>query len=147
MCVSSTPSSSDPIDLTKEDDALQKALALSIQDMQRQQVAGGGQISLEEQELSRALEASLADNQSALANLGLPSLSIFVDPLNPFERRREGETPVGLKNVGNTCWFSAVIQSLFHIPVFKELILSYSSVPEPNGITEVGTLGGWSDHG
>ena len=42
---------SDPIDLTQDsqDDDLQKALALSLQDMQHQ----GGVISLEEQELSK----------------------------------------------------------------------------------------------
>lgn len=42
---------SDPIDLTQDsqDDDLQKALALSLQDMQYQ----GGVISLEEQELSK----------------------------------------------------------------------------------------------
>ena len=34
----------------------------------------------------------------------------FVDPLNPHERQRVDLWPVGLKNVGNTCWFSAVIQ-------------------------------------
>jgi len=37
----------------------------------------------------------------------------FVDPLNPHERKRIGRWPVGLKNVGNTCWFSAVIQVCF----------------------------------
>lgn len=41
----------DPIDLTQEDNALQKALALSLQDMQ--QSTSGAQISLEDQELSR----------------------------------------------------------------------------------------------
>jgi len=45
-----------------------------------------------------------------MARLGLPVSSVFVDPLNPFERKRKGLTPVGLKNIGNTCWFSAVIQ-------------------------------------
>ena len=34
----------------------------------------------------------------------------FVDPVNPYERQRQDGCPVGLKNVGNTCWFSAVIQ-------------------------------------
>ena len=34
----------------------------------------------------------------------------FIDPLNPHERKRTDGWPVGLKNVGNTCWFSAVIQ-------------------------------------
>ena len=41
----------DPIDLTQEDNALQKALALSLQDMQHN--TSGAQISLEDQELSR----------------------------------------------------------------------------------------------
>lgn len=67
-------------------------------------------ISLEEQELSRALEASLAENSAALTKKRMPPQSLFVDPLNPHERKRKGEWPVGLKNIGNTCWFSAVIQ-------------------------------------
>ena len=33
--------------------------------------------------------------------------------------------PVGLKNVGQTCWFSAVIQSLFYLPAFRSLVLNY----------------------
>ncbi|XP_016852171.1 ubiquitin carboxyl-terminal hydrolase 28 isoform X4 [Anolis carolinensis] len=40
--------------------------------------------------------------------------------------RRNGEWPVGLKNIGNTCWFSAVIQSLFQLPEFRRLVLSYT---------------------
>ena len=39
-----------------------------------------------------------------------PVLALFQDPKNPHKRRRVGQTPVGLKNIGNTCWFSAVIQ-------------------------------------
>lgn len=38
----------------------------------------------------------------------------FVDPLNPHERKRDGNWSVGLKNVGNTCWFSAVVQVKIH---------------------------------
>ncbi|CAI5795375.1 ubiquitin carboxyl-terminal hydrolase 28 isoform X1 [Podarcis lilfordi] len=34
-----------------------------------------------------------------------------------------------MKNIGNTCWFSAVIQSLFQLPEFRRLVLSYS-LPE-----------------
>lgn len=46
--------------------------------------------------------------------------------------------PVGLKNVGSTCWFSAVIQSLFYLPVFRNLVLNFQSSKlvraAPNGL-------------
>uniref|UniRef100_A0A8D2DJB8 Ubiquitin carboxyl-terminal hydrolase n=1 Tax=Sciurus vulgaris TaxID=55149 RepID=A0A8D2DJB8_SCIVU len=45
---------------------------------------------------------------------------------NPSDWRRADGWPVGLKNVGNTCWFSAVIQSLFQLPEFRRLVLSYN---------------------
>ncbi|NXM74534.1 UBP28 hydrolase, partial [Serilophus lunatus] len=40
--------------------------------------------------------------------------------------RRADNWPVGMKNIGNTCWFSAVIQSLFQLPEFRRLVLGYS---------------------
>ncbi|RNA04444.1 ubiquitin carboxyl-terminal hydrolase 28 isoform X1 [Brachionus plicatilis] len=38
---------------------------------------------------------------------------------------REDGRPCGLRNVGNTCWFNSIIQSLFHLPGFREIILSF----------------------
>ncbi|XP_071625088.1 ubiquitin carboxyl-terminal hydrolase 28 isoform X5 [Heliangelus exortis] len=43
--------------------------------------------------------------------------------------RRVGDWPVGMKNIGNTCWFSSVIQSLFQLPEFRRLVLGYSLPP------------------
>ncbi|NXH14677.1 UBP28 hydrolase, partial [Bucco capensis] len=40
--------------------------------------------------------------------------------------RRVDDWPVGMKNIGNTCWFSAVIQSLFQLPEFRRQVLGYS---------------------
>lgn len=72
----------DPIDLTQEDNALQKALALSLQEMQHT----GTQISLEDQDLSRwttesesyILPFTLPWNNNYYVNLKLPkNLSII----------------------------------------------------------------------
>uniref|UniRef100_A0A8C0R8F4 Ubiquitin carboxyl-terminal hydrolase n=1 Tax=Canis lupus dingo TaxID=286419 RepID=A0A8C0R8F4_CANLU len=50
---------------------------------------------------------------------------VWRDSRNPYDRKRQDKAPVGLKNVGNTCWFSAVIQSLFNLLEFRRLVLNY----------------------
>ncbi|XP_035217792.1 ubiquitin carboxyl-terminal hydrolase 25-like, partial [Stegodyphus dumicola] len=113
------------IDLTndgadKEDD-LKKAIALSLKEQEK---VLGGQVSMEDQDISRVVEASLAETKAV--GTKRKRGEVWQDPLNPHDRKRNGDWPVGLKNVGNTCWFSAVIQSLFHLPIFRRLVLSYS---------------------
>lgn len=118
------PGKPETIDLTKDkDEDLEKAIALSLQEAQG--------ITAEEQDISRVLEASLAENKSGLKRKRGDPLVRFVDPVNPYERQRQDGCPVGLKNVGNTCWFSAVIQSLFHLPVFRRLVLNYNPPIDP----------------
>ena len=56
------------------------------------------------------MEQSLAETREAAQMMGMSSVTFFTDPLNPHERKRRGKTPVGLKNLGNTCWFSVVVQ-------------------------------------
>lgn len=56
---------------------------------------------------SRVLEASIAENKATLKR---SHPEVWSDSPNPHDRKRTGNVPVGLKNVGNTCWFSAVIQ-------------------------------------
>lgn len=58
----------------------------------------------------RVIEASIAESKKGHSHDLRQSSLFFVDPANPHERERLGAWPVGLKNVGNTCWFSVVIQ-------------------------------------
>jgi len=46
------------------------------------------------------------------------------EPLTAECRVREGlEGPVGLKNVGNTCYFNCLVQAYFYLPNFTQKIL------------------------
>lgn len=54
------------------------------------------------------LEASIAENKACLKR---SPTEVWRYSRNPYDRKRQDKAPVGLKNVGNTYWFSAVIQS------------------------------------
>ncbi|XP_063812427.1 ubiquitin carboxyl-terminal hydrolase 25 isoform X4 [Pseudophryne corroboree] len=110
------------IDLTGDDkDDLQRAIALSLEESNRTFRETG--ITDEEQAISRVLEASIAENKACLKRT---HPEVWSDSPNPYDRKRQDNCPVGLKNVGNTCWFSAVIQSLFNLLEFRRLVLNYS---------------------
>ncbi|XP_068456106.1 ubiquitin carboxyl-terminal hydrolase 28 isoform X3 [Clinocottus analis] len=95
-------------------DELQTAIELSLQESRNAQE--------EEREFNRALEASAEENAARMKRKRCEAQS---DMCNPADWIRQDDWPVGIRNVGNTCWFSAVIQSLFHLPVFRRLVLSY----------------------
>ncbi|EDV26154.1 uncharacterized protein TRIADDRAFT_55977 [Trichoplax adhaerens] len=90
---------------------------------------------IEEQNISRVIEASYFDNNSN--GTKRKRNDSFSRMPNPYELKR-GDAPVGLKNVGNSCWFNAVIQSLFHLPVVRQLVLDYR-------ISEEMLLSGYAD--
>ncbi|XP_026989887.2 ubiquitin carboxyl-terminal hydrolase 28 [Tachysurus fulvidraco] len=95
-------------------DELQAAIELSLKESQ--------QAEAEERELHRALEASAEENAVYVKRKINEASGEMCSPADWI--RQEG-WPVGIRNVGNTCWFSAVIQSLFHLPVFRRLVLNY----------------------
>uniref|UniRef100_A0A672Z191 ubiquitinyl hydrolase 1 n=1 Tax=Sphaeramia orbicularis TaxID=375764 RepID=A0A672Z191_9TELE len=76
----------------------------------------------EEREFNRALEASAEENSARMKRKRCEAQS---EMCSPADWIRQDDWPVGIRNVGNTCWFSAVIQSLFHLPVFRRLVLNY----------------------
>ncbi|XP_027628689.1 ubiquitin carboxyl-terminal hydrolase 28 [Tupaia chinensis] len=103
------------IDLTHDNkDDLQAAIALSLLESPKIQADG--------RDLSRMQEATAAETKRSKRK----RCEVWGESPNPNDWRRVDGWPVGLKNVGNTCWFSAVIQSLFQLPEFRRLVLSYS---------------------
>ena len=70
---------------------LQRAIKLSLQDQQNQQAQrpqfGGGAFSQEDQDVSRALEASLLEHSNGAKRKRGEN---WVDPLNPHDRERNG---------------------------------------------------------
>nr|XP_026689804.1 ubiquitin carboxyl-terminal hydrolase 25 isoform X1 [Ciona intestinalis] len=109
-----------------EEDDLQKAIALSLQvsnDISMEPGTSSSVEHLEGDDLARALAESIADIQSRQPISGDASHRHKKDPHNLL--RISKNWPVGLKNVGNSCWFSVVVQSLFHIPIFRNIILKF----------------------
>ncbi|XP_036048367.1 ubiquitin carboxyl-terminal hydrolase 28 isoform X4 [Onychomys torridus] len=103
------------IDLTHDNkDDLQAAIALSLLESPKIQTDG--------RELNRIHETNSAETKRSKRK----RCEVWGENHNPNNWRRMDGWPVGLKNVGNTCWFSAVIQSLFQLPEFRRLVLSYS---------------------
>ncbi|XP_050614031.1 ubiquitin carboxyl-terminal hydrolase 28 isoform X8 [Macaca thibetana thibetana] len=103
------------IDLTHDNkDDLQAAIALSLLESPKIQADG--------RDLNRMHEATSAETKRSKRK----RCEVWGENPNPNDWRRVDGWPVGLKNVGNTCWFSAVIQSLFQLPEFRRLVLSYN---------------------
>ncbi|XP_029429922.1 ubiquitin carboxyl-terminal hydrolase 28 isoform X6 [Rhinatrema bivittatum] len=104
------------IDLTYEKKGdLQAAITFSLQESPKPPA--------EEQDSNRAHETNAAENKNRCKR---KRCEVWGGHPNPSEWRRADDWPVGLKNIGNTCWFSAVIQSLFQLPEFRRLVLGYS---------------------
>uniref|UniRef100_A0A8C3XTQ5 ubiquitinyl hydrolase 1 n=1 Tax=Chelydra serpentina TaxID=8475 RepID=A0A8C3XTQ5_CHESE len=101
------------IDLTPDSkDDLQAVIALSLLEVQAV-----------ERDANRAHKANAAENKNRSKR---KRCEVWGENPKQNDWRRVDDWPVGMKNIGNTCWFSAVIQSLFQLPEFRRLVLSYS---------------------
>lgn len=79
---------------------MEKAIQLSLQEAKRTGGEGFG-VTQEEQDVSRALEASLLETQ--MANKRSRGMMIdYVDPLNPHDRQRHGLVKY-FRNISRIC--------------------------------------------
>jgi len=85
----------------------------------------GGSISNEDIDINKAIELSLKETKH------LPST---YEPLNPEQRLRKEGMPIGLKNIGNTCYVNSLFQAYFMSYKFVASILHFNpeiKVEEP----------------
>jgi ubiquitin carboxyl-terminal hydrolase 25 len=76
-------------------------------------------------DLAQAIQNSLKEIDS--------DYQVF-DLSNPETHLRSNLIPVGLKNIGNTCYFNSLIQTYFMIPKFIKEILSFK--PDPSKVSK-----------
>ena len=74
-------------------------------------------MSTEDVNLNKAIEESLKLNTQTT-----------YEPLDVENRSRNTDDPVGLKNIGNTCYFNSLMQTLFRIRPFVKEILNLENV-------------------
>lgn len=81
-----------------------------------------------DQELMRVLEESLKDNP----NFG-PDRTVswqshsFANAKGSL--RKNLSDPVGLRNIGNTCYLNSLLQVYYHLPEFRRAIMSFRAPP------------------
>ncbi|XP_070808730.1 ubiquitin carboxyl-terminal hydrolase 28 isoform X3 [Pituophis catenifer annectens] len=99
-------------------------------DIQEPLLSGSQDFSTEKKDFAAttnvAHEPSVAENKNRSKR---KRCEVWGENTTQRDWRRVSGWPVGMKNIGNTCWFSAVIQSLFQLPEFRHLVLNYS-LPE-----------------
>ena len=79
-------------------------------------------VSSEEADIDKAIMLSLNVNPT-----DGPST---YEPLDPEHRQRQEGVPVGLMNVGNTCYFNSLMQTYFMIPQLVKEVLQFK--PDPS---------------
>ncbi len=50
--------------------------------------------------------------------------------------RKSFDEPAGLKNIGNTCWFNSIVQALYTLPYFRQLLLNFRYVSNNRALTD-----------
>lgn len=92
------------------------AQSMHHQSHQQNQAIPAG-MNTEDVNMNKAIEASLKANVQG-----------SYEPLDLEKRVRLSGEPVGLKNIGNTCYFNSLMQTLFRVPPFVREIVKLVGV-------------------
>lgn len=94
-------------------------------------ISQGGGARREDDELNRIIEMSKSqDGINTYQHRNEMNFLSDLEPLTLEDRQRIGTTPVGLKNIGNTCYLNSFIQALYHLPLVMEKVMSLQETTE-----------------
>ena len=99
-----------PSKLSKEEQEIQKAIEQSLIEPGNNNL-NISDLNIDDQELQKALLTSLNKSNNS-----------DVDPLYIL---RKDKVPVGIKNVGNTCYFSSLLQTYNSLPQFINTLMQF----------------------
>lgn len=87
-------------------------------------IGGGLEVNNEEDvEIQRIMLASIQQQNQH---------GVFQSTFTAEERKRIEGYPVGLQNVGNTCYFNSLMQAYFYMPEFVQKVLEFKVPNEIN---------------
>jgi len=121
------------VDLTGTDaaggqmDDIQMALQASL--MQPQGSNGGG-TSKGGDDSDEALQLAIA---SSMREVQGDPIAMSTVSTNPHFRKREEGNLVGLKNIGNTCYFNSLLQTYYMIPEVRSAVLNFPPLEVKDG--------------
>lgn len=130
------------------DRELQSALNLSRKESAMGDGSTGAQAS-GDADFMRAIEQSLRDTPGSQAQVDAWTAAAVNE--DPRERRRTAEggegasilsTPVGLRNIGNTCYLNSLLQVYFNLPAFRRAVFRYRPRKEISDALAAGGLHG-----
>jgi ubiquitin carboxyl-terminal hydrolase 25/28 len=105
------------IDLTGDDEEMQRAIALSLQE------TVGGPIDVNAMTSDEQLAYAL--KQSSNDNMVVDTVQQQFQPLDPESNKRNRNTEfAGLANMGNTCYVNALLQTYYMIPQFQQAVIT-----------------------